>query len=81
MATVTEMMMQDAAASVETSYTMNVGDMFKGSPLTMMPATQKTGSRLNWKRGTDLFNQPYRPSYGSRGGRPHSDAAMIQRAA
>ncbi len=31
MATVTEMMMQDAAASVETSYTMNVGDMFKGS--------------------------------------------------
>ena len=31
MATVTEMMMQDAAASIETSYTMAVGDTFNGN--------------------------------------------------
>ena len=31
MATVREMMMQDAAASIETSYTMAAGDMFMGS--------------------------------------------------
>ena len=31
MATVREMMMQDAAASIETSYTMAVGDMFEGN--------------------------------------------------
>ena len=33
MATVKETMMQDAAASIETSYEMNVGDTFEGTNL------------------------------------------------
>ena len=42
MATVKEIMMQDAAASVETSYTMAVGDTFEGSINNM------TGDTADW---------------------------------
>ena len=58
MATVKEMMMQDAAASIETSYMMAVGDMFEGNleaPERLRLDRYRTGS------GDNLRNHPFRP--------------------
>ena len=63
MATVKEMMMQDAAAGIETSYEMNVGDTFEGT------ITNMTGDTADWvavelEAGTTYSNQPFRPWHG-----------------
>ena len=67
MATVKEMMMQDAAASIETSYMMAVGDTFEGTITNMTRLTRRTGSRSNWKRGRPIQIEPFRPSNGRSG--------------
>ena len=51
MATVKEMMMQDAAAGIETSYEMNVGDTFEGN---LDDASDADWVASNWKRGQPI---------------------------
>ena len=63
MATVKEMMMQDAAASIETSYMMAVGDTFEGT-ITNIDRRHGGLGRGRTGSGDDLSNRPFRPWYG-----------------
>ena len=63
MATVREMMMADAPASIETSYMMAVGDTYHGS---LGTRTDEDWIAVELEAGDHLCYQPYRQCYGRR---------------